>query len=207
MSGVKTLTVSEDEGEQRLDRWFTGAGEWVAQIPGVGKALLKQSSDALLRTSMELGGNAPFVVFDDADVDAAVEGAMLAKMRNGGEACTAANRLYVANDLLDDFTDKFVKKMGELTLGNGLDPTSKLGPLVNPKQVASVQELVDDAVEKGALNRQTLFITLIHTIHDIKHAFGNNILTGTQHSQFARQPRIQTKAIEYATFWRSRCNL
>ena len=138
----EVTTALMDDGRLRKMS-FTGS-------TGVGKALLKQSSDALLRTSMELGGNAPFVVFDDADVDAAVEGAMLAKMRNGGEACTAANRLYVANPLLDDFTDKFVKKMGELTLGNGLDPSSKLGPLVNPKQVASVQELVNDAVEKGA---------------------------------------------------------
>ncbi|MGI9126084.1 MAG: NAD-dependent succinate-semialdehyde dehydrogenase [Mycobacterium sp.] len=136
-----TTALIEDGRLRKMS--FTGS-------TGVGKALLKQSSDALLRTSMELGGNAPFVVFDDADVDAAVEGAMLAKMRNGGEACTAANRLYVANDLLDDFTDKFVKKMGEMTLGNGLDPSTKLGPLVNPKQVASVQDLVNDAVEKGA---------------------------------------------------------
>ena len=80
----------------------------------MGKALLKQSADTVLRTSMELGGNAPFVVFDDADVDAAVEGAMLAKMRNGGEACTAANRIHVANAVLDEFTDKFVKRMGEI---------------------------------------------------------------------------------------------
>lgn len=136
-----TTALIEDGRLRKMS--FTGS-------TGVGKALLKQSADALLRTSMELGGNAPFVVFDDADVDTAVESAMLAKMRNGGEACTAANRLYVANDLLDDFTDKFVKKMGELTLGNGLDPASKLGPLISPKQVASVQELVDDAVEKGA---------------------------------------------------------
>ena len=136
-----TTALIEDGRLRKMS--FTGS-------TGVGKALLKQASDALLRTSMELGGNAPFVVFDDADVDAAVEGAMLAKMRNGGEACTAANRLYVAAPLLDDFTDKFVKKMGELTIGNGLDPSTKLGPLVNPKQVASVQELVDDAVEKGA---------------------------------------------------------
>lgn len=135
-------TALIDDGRLRK-LTFTGS-------TGVGKALVKQSADALLRTSMELGGNAPFVVFDDADVDAAVEGAMLAKMRNGGEACTAANRLYVANELLDDFTDKFVKKMGELTLGNGLDPSAKLGPLVNPKQVTTVQELVDDAVAKGA---------------------------------------------------------
>jgi succinate-semialdehyde dehydrogenase/glutarate-semialdehyde dehydrogenase len=136
-----TTALIEDGRLRKMS--FTGS-------TGVGKALLKQASDALLRTSMELGGNAPFVVFDDADVDAAVEGAMLAKMRNGGEACTAANRLYVASDLLDDFTDKFVKKMGEMTLGDGLDPSTKLGPLVNPKQVASVQELVNDAVEKGA---------------------------------------------------------
>ena len=135
-------TALIDDGRLRKMS-FTGS-------TGVGKALLKQSSDALLRTSMELGGNAPFVVFDDADVDAAVEGAMLAKMRNGGEACTAANRLYVAAPLLEDFTDKFVKKMGEMTIGNGLDPSTRLGPLVNRKQVASVQELVDDAVEKGA---------------------------------------------------------
>jgi succinate-semialdehyde dehydrogenase/glutarate-semialdehyde dehydrogenase len=135
-------TALMDDGRLRKMS-FTGS-------TGVGKALLKQSADGLLRTSMELGGNAPFVVFDDADVDAAVDGAMLAKMRNGGEACTAANRLYVANSLLEDFTDKFVKRMGELTIGNGLDPSAKLGPLVNPKQVQTVQELVDDAVEKGA---------------------------------------------------------
>lgn len=136
-----TTALMEDGRLRKMS--FTGS-------TGVGKALLKQSADALLRTSMELGGNAPFVVFDDADVDAAVEGAMLAKMRNGGEACTAANRLYVANPLLEDFTDKFVKKMGELTIGNGLDPSTKLGPMVNPKQVETVQELVDDAVAKGA---------------------------------------------------------
>ena len=138
----EVTTALIDDGRLRK-LTFTGS-------TGVGKALVKQSADALLRTSMELGGNAPFVVFDDADVDAAVEGAMLAKMRNGGEACTAANRLYVANELLDDFTDKFVKKMGELTIGNGLDPSTKLGPMVNPKQVQTVQELVNDAVEKGA---------------------------------------------------------
>jgi succinate-semialdehyde dehydrogenase / glutarate-semialdehyde dehydrogenase len=136
-----TTALIEDGRLRKLT--FTGS-------TGVGKALVKQSADALLRTSMELGGNAPFVVFDDADVDAAVEGAMLAKMRNGGEACTAANRIHVSNAVIDEFTDKFVKRMGEVNLGNGLDPSAKLGPLVNVKQVASVQELVDDAVEKGA---------------------------------------------------------
>jgi succinate-semialdehyde dehydrogenase/glutarate-semialdehyde dehydrogenase len=138
----EVTTALIDDGRLRK-LTFTGS-------TGVGKALVKQSAEKLLRTSMELGGNAPFVVFDDADVDAAVDGAMLAKMRNGGEACTAANRLYVANPLIEEFTDKFVKRMGELNLGNGLDPSAKLGPLINPNQLETVQELVDDAVEKGA---------------------------------------------------------
>jgi succinate-semialdehyde dehydrogenase / glutarate-semialdehyde dehydrogenase len=117
---------------------------------GVGKALVKQSADKLLRTSMELGGNAPFVVFDDADIDAAVDGAILAKMRNGGEACTAANRFHVANSVREEFTDKLVKRMSEFTLGKGLDESATLGPLINSKQVATVEDLVSDAVSKGA---------------------------------------------------------
>nr|MCH9641167.1 aldehyde dehydrogenase family protein [Actinomycetes bacterium] len=109
-----------------------------------------QASDALLRQSLELGGNAPFIVFDDADVDAAVEGAILAKMRNGGEACTAANRFHVANAVREEFTEKLVKRMSEFTLGNGLDPAATLGPLVSGKQVSSVEDLVSDAVSRGA---------------------------------------------------------
>jgi succinate-semialdehyde dehydrogenase/glutarate-semialdehyde dehydrogenase len=118
---------------------------------GVGKALVKQSADKLLRTSMELGGNAPFVVFDDADLDAAVDGAILAKMRNGGEACTAANRFHVANSVREEFTEKLVKRMSEFTLGKGLDSSSTLGPLINSKQVATVKDLVSDAVSRGAI--------------------------------------------------------
>jgi succinate-semialdehyde dehydrogenase/glutarate-semialdehyde dehydrogenase len=139
--GDVTKALIDDGRLRKLT--FTGS-------TGIGKALVAQSADKLLRTSMELGGNAPFVVFDDADVDAAVDGAMLAKMRNGGEACTAANRIHVANAVIEEFTDKFVKRMGEVNLGNGLDPSAKLGPLVNTKQLAKVQELVDDAVAKGA---------------------------------------------------------
>ncbi|WP_445168805.1 NAD-dependent succinate-semialdehyde dehydrogenase [Mycolicibacterium sp. Dal123E01] len=139
--GDVTKALIDDGRLRKLT--FTGS-------TGVGKALVAQSADKLLRTSMELGGNAPFVVFDDADVDAAVDGAMLAKMRNGGEACTAANRIHVANAVIEEFTEKFVKRMAEVNLGNGLDPSAKLGPLVNTKQLAKVQELVDDAVEKGA---------------------------------------------------------
>jgi succinate-semialdehyde dehydrogenase / glutarate-semialdehyde dehydrogenase len=139
--GDLTTALIDDGRLRKLT--FTGS-------TGVGKALAKQSSDKLLRLSLELGGNAPFIVFDDADVDAAVEGALLAKMRNGGEACTASNRFHVANAVRAEFTEKLVKKMGEYTLGNGLDESSKLGPLVNAKQVATVEDLVSDAVSKGA---------------------------------------------------------
>ncbi|CDO32107.1 NAD-dependent succinate-semialdehyde dehydrogenase [Mycolicibacterium porcinum] len=139
--GAVTSALVDDGRLRKLT--FTGS-------TGVGKALVKQSADKLLRTSMELGGNAPFIVFDDADVDAAVDGAILAKMRNGGEACTAANRFHVANSVREEFTDKLVKRMSEFTLGKGIDPASTLGPLINSKQVSTVTELVSDAVSKGA---------------------------------------------------------
>lgn len=139
--GAVTSALIDDGRLRKLT--FTGS-------TGVGKALVKQSADKLLRTSMELGGNAPFIVFDDADVDAAVEGALLAKMRNGGEACTAANRFHVANAVREEFTEKLVKRMGEFTLGKGLDESSKLGPLINSKQLQKVTELVSDAVSRGA---------------------------------------------------------
>lgn len=116
----------------------------------VGKKLVEQSAHGLLRTSMELGGNAPFVVFDDADIDAAVQGAVLAKLRNGGEACTAANRFHVQNSVRQEFTDKLVAAMAEYKLGNGVDPETTLGPLINADQLDTVSELVDDAVSTGA---------------------------------------------------------
>ncbi|OFB35931.1 NAD-dependent succinate-semialdehyde dehydrogenase [Mycolicibacterium sp. (ex Dasyatis americana)] len=139
--GAVTSALVDDGRLRKLT--FTGS-------TGVGRALVKQSADRLLRTSMELGGNAPFIVFDDADVDAAVDGAILAKMRNGGEACTAANRFHVANSVREEFTEKLVKRMSEFTLGKGIDPASTLGPLINSKQVSTVTELVSDAVSRGA---------------------------------------------------------
>ncbi len=116
----------------------------------VGRGLVEASAAGLLRTSMELGGNAPFVVFDDADVDAAVEGAMLAKMRNGGEACTAANRFHVQDGVAAEFTEKLVSRMRALQLGRGSEDGTDVGPLINTAQVATCTELVDDAVAKGA---------------------------------------------------------
>ncbi len=116
----------------------------------VGKTLLKAAADNVLRTSMELGGNAPFIVFEDADLDQAVEGAMGAKMRNIGEACTAANRFIVHESVADEFAKKFAAKIGELKLGNGLDEGVTCGPLVEKKALENVTALVDDAVKKGA---------------------------------------------------------
>ncbi|MCZ4521950.1 NAD-dependent succinate-semialdehyde dehydrogenase [Rhodococcus ruber] len=117
---------------------------------GVGKLLVRNAADRLLRTSMELGGNAPFIVFDDANIDAAVDGAMLAKMRNGGEACTAANRLYVANSVREEFTAKLTARIEALVVGPGDREGTDIGPLINDKQRGTVTALVDDAVAKGA---------------------------------------------------------
>ncbi|MEN0137792.1 MAG: NAD-dependent succinate-semialdehyde dehydrogenase [Rhodococcus sp. (in: high G+C Gram-positive bacteria)] len=117
---------------------------------GVGKHLLKLAADGVLRTSMELGGNAPFVVFDDADIDAAVDGAMAAKMRNTGEACTAANRIYVDNTVRAEFSEKLTARMAALTIGPGDTEGTQVGPLVSEKQRRSVAALVTDAVDKGA---------------------------------------------------------
>ncbi|WP_078290208.1 NAD-dependent succinate-semialdehyde dehydrogenase [Mycobacterium sp. D16R24] len=117
----------------------------------VGKVLLSQCATRVLRSSMELGGNAPFVVFDDADVDAAVDGAMAAKMRNIGEACTAANRFHVDNAVRAEFTEKLTARMGALTIGPGDESGVQVGPLITAKQRASVDELVQDALSKGAV--------------------------------------------------------
>ena len=116
---------------------------------GVGRSLVEQSAKGLLRVSMELGGNAPFLVFDDADLDAAVEGAMLAKMRNGGEACTSANRFIVHESVADEFGRRLAERMGALSVGRGTDGVD-VGPLIDNKQREVVAELVDDAVGKGA---------------------------------------------------------
>jgi succinate-semialdehyde dehydrogenase/glutarate-semialdehyde dehydrogenase len=122
---------------------FTGSTE-------VGRKLLHEAADNVLKPAMELGGNAPFIVFDDADIDAAIEGAMIAKMRNMGEACTAANRFYVHEKVHDEFAKKLTAKMAGLKMGNGLDAGVALGPLVNAEGRDKVVELVDDAVKKGA---------------------------------------------------------
>jgi succinate-semialdehyde dehydrogenase/glutarate-semialdehyde dehydrogenase len=122
---------------------FTGSTE-------VGRVLLKEAADQVIRCSMELGGNAPFLVLSDANVDDAVAGAMLAKMRNGGAACTAANRFYVAKELANEFTEKLTKAMGALKLAPGLETGAQLGASVSVKERNKIAQLVDDSVAKGA---------------------------------------------------------
>jgi succinate-semialdehyde dehydrogenase / glutarate-semialdehyde dehydrogenase len=116
----------------------------------VGRALIAQSARQVLRVSMELGGNAPFLVFEDADVDAAVDGAVIAKMRNGGEACTAANRIYVHDDVATEFAAKLAERIGRLKVGRGTEPGVEVGPLIDGTQRQKVAELVEDATAKGA---------------------------------------------------------
>ncbi|NUT57075.1 MAG: aldehyde dehydrogenase family protein, partial [Thermoleophilia bacterium] len=123
-------------GDPRLRKLtFTGSTE-------VGRKLVEQSAEGLLRTSMELGGNAPFLVFADADVDAAVKGALIAKMRNIGEACTAANRFHVHDSVRDEFTEKLAEKMGAMKVGRGTEDGVEVGPLIDATQREKVAELV-----------------------------------------------------------------
>jgi succinate-semialdehyde dehydrogenase/glutarate-semialdehyde dehydrogenase len=140
-SGAVVSAMLHDPRVRKLS--FTGSTE-------VGRILLREAADQVINTSMELGGNAPFIVFDDADLDAAVDGAMVAKMRNAGEACTAANRLYVQSGVAEEFGRRLAARMAALTLGPGTDPASQVGPLVNADSLDKVDALVREAVSGGA---------------------------------------------------------
>lgn len=151
-AGVLNLVCTPDAGSV-VEPWidsgkarklsFTGS-------TGVGRKLLEQCARGVLRTSMELGGNAPFVVCEDADLEIAVEAAMVAKMRNMGEACTAANRILVHRSVLEDFAAKLTERMSALVVGDGAEDGVDVGPLVEAKAVDKVNDLVTDAVDKGA---------------------------------------------------------
>src|ERR671932_921877 len=140
-SGKTTGPLIADPRLRKLS--FTGSTE-------VGRKLIEASAQNVLNVSMELGGNAPFLIFDDADLDAAVDGALLAKMRNIGEACTAANRFHVAAPVAGDFAEKLGAKIGEMKVGRGTEPDVKVGPLIDDDQRGKVAGLVEDAVGKGA---------------------------------------------------------
>ena len=133
--------IIEDPRLRKLS--FTGSTE-------VGRKLIAQAADNVLKVSMELGGNAPFLIFDDADLDSAVEGAMIAKMRNVGEACTSANRFHVADSVADQFAEKLGERMGAMKVGRGTEEGVEVGPLIDADQRGKVAELVEDAVGKGA---------------------------------------------------------
>jgi succinate-semialdehyde dehydrogenase / glutarate-semialdehyde dehydrogenase len=140
-SGELIEPLLKDSRTRKLS--FTGSTE-------VGRKLIEQSAEQVLRVSMELGGNAPFLVFEDADLDAAVEGAMLAKMRNVGEACTSANRFHVHESIAEEFARRLTERMGALRLGRGIEPDTDVGPLIDEAQREKVEELVTDAVDRGA---------------------------------------------------------
>ena len=140
-SGSVMEPLVKDSRTRKLS--FTGSTE-------VGRRLIEQAAEQILKVSMELGGNAPFLVFDDADVDAAVEGAVIAKMRNIGEACTAANRFHVADGVASEFAEKLAEKLGAMKVGRGTDEGVDVGPLIDDKQRSKVSELVEDAKAKGA---------------------------------------------------------
>ena len=139
-SGATTGPLISDPRMRKIT--FTGSTE-------VGVGLLRQAAGRVLRTSMELGGNAPVVVLADADLDVAVQGAMDAKMRNLGEACTAGNRFIVHESIADEFTKRFTERMAAQTVGYGLDPATNVGPLIDNDQRSKVLELIQDAVDKG----------------------------------------------------------
>jgi succinate-semialdehyde dehydrogenase / glutarate-semialdehyde dehydrogenase len=140
-SGEVIEPLLKDPRTRKLS--FTGSTE-------VGRRLIEQSAEQILRVSMELGGNAPFLVFEDADLDAAVDGAMLAKMRNVGEACTAANRFHVHESLAGEFAERMAERMGALKVGRGTEQDTDVGPLIDEDQRTKVAELVTDATERGA---------------------------------------------------------
>jgi succinate-semialdehyde dehydrogenase/glutarate-semialdehyde dehydrogenase len=140
-SGAVIEPLLKDPRTRKLS--FTGSTE-------VGRTLIAQSAEQILRVSMELGGNAPFIVFEDADLDAAVEGALTAKLRNVGEACTAANRFHVHESIADEFARRMAARMATLKVGRGTEPDVDVGPLIDDRQRAIVGELVEDAVARGA---------------------------------------------------------
>jgi len=151
-AGIFNVILSKDsssvgkeftENEKVRKLTFTGS-------TGVGKILMRQGAEQIMKLSLELGGNAPFIVFDDADIDAAVEGAMVSKYRNNGQTCVCANRLYVQSGVYGAFAKKLAEKVGAMKVGDGFEPDVNAGPLITEKAVAKVEEHIADALEKGA---------------------------------------------------------
>jgi succinate-semialdehyde dehydrogenase / glutarate-semialdehyde dehydrogenase len=155
-----TSAIMEDRRVRKLS--FTGSTP-------VGKLLMKQSADTMKRLSLELGGHAPFIVFDDADIDAAVEGAMISKMRNMGQTCVCANRIFVQKGVVDEFSEKLTERMAAMKVGDGMGEGVEVGPLIEPKAIEKVERHVADAKEKGA----TVALGGERTENDVANGKGN----------------------------------
>ena len=185
-SGSVMEPLIRDRRTRKLS--FTGSTE-------VGRKLIEQSAEQILRVSMELGGNAPFLVFDDADVDSAVDGAMIAKMRNIGEACTAANRFHVGDRVADEFTTKLADRMSKLKVGRGTDEGVDVGPLIDDDQRGKVRDLVDDATGKGAQ-----VVVGGHSVDGAGYFFEPTVLAGVRDGARLLQEEIFGPVAPVASF-------
>jgi succinate-semialdehyde dehydrogenase/glutarate-semialdehyde dehydrogenase len=150
---LNIVTTSRERAAEVVDVWLDDPRVRKISFTGstpVGKHLARRSADTLKKLSLELGGNAPFIVFDDADVDAAVDGLMVAKFRNGGQTCVSPNRVFVQSDVHDAFVDKLAARIAALKVGPASDPASQIGPMINARAVDKIERHVQDAVEHGA---------------------------------------------------------
>lgn len=184
-SGEVTSAILADDRVRTLS--FTGSTY-------VGKLLMKQAADRVMTTSMELGGNAPFVVLEGADVESAVAGAMVAKMRNGGAACTAANRFYVHESLAQEFTDRFAAALGALRMGHGIDPAFDLGAMVSRGERDKIQALVDQARDEGG--------TVVQTSTAPEHGafIAPTVVTGVRHGSILTREEVFGPVAPIVTF-------
>jgi succinate-semialdehyde dehydrogenase/glutarate-semialdehyde dehydrogenase len=149
---LNIVTTSRERAAEVVDVWLDDPRVRKISFTGstpVGKHLARRSADTLKKLSLELGGNAPFIVFDDADVDAAVDGLMVAKFRNGGQTCVSPNRVFVQSDVHDAFVDKLAARIAALKVGPASDPASQIGPMINARAVDKIERHVQDAVEHG----------------------------------------------------------
>jgi succinate-semialdehyde dehydrogenase/glutarate-semialdehyde dehydrogenase len=183
--GVSTPVIA-DPRLRKLS--FTGSTE-------VGRALLKQAADGVLRVSMELGGNAPFVVFEDADLDAAVEGALAAKFRNIGQACTAANRFIVHESVAEEFARRVTARVGAMKVGRGTEDGVQIGPLIDAAAVEKSASLVDDAVARGAA-----VATGGAALEGPGHFFAPTVVTGVRPGSEILTEEIFGPVLAIATF-------
>ncbi len=150
---LNIVTASRERAPEVVDVWLDDERVRKITFTGstpVGKHLARRSADTLKRLSLELGGNAPFIVFDDADVDAAVDGLMVSKFRNGGQTCVCPNRVFVQSTVHDRFVEKLAARIGALKVGPASDPASEIGPMINARAVEKIERHVRDAVERGA---------------------------------------------------------